>query len=47
MSSTMLCAQETHSTLCQFELQGDRAEVTIGSHIRQVMSELCMSLYTL
>lgn len=34
MTSTMLLAPETHSAMCQFELQGERPEITAGSHIQ-------------
>lgn len=30
---TLLVAQEAHSTPCKFEVQGDRAEMTMGNHI--------------
>lgn len=33
MGSTMLFAQEAHSAPCQFEVQGERTEMTMGSHI--------------
>lgn len=31
MNSTMIFAQETHSAIGQFELQGERPEITTGS----------------
>lgn len=34
MNSTMLLAPETHSAMCQFELQGERPEITADSHIQ-------------
>lgn len=30
---TLLVVQETHSTPCKFEVQGDRTEMTMGNHI--------------
>lgn len=32
-ASTFLVVQEAHSTPYNFELQGDRAEMTMGNHI--------------
>lgn len=33
MNSTMFFAQETHSAICQYELQGERPGITTGSII--------------
>ena len=42
MNSTIIFAQEIHSAIGQFELQGERPDITV----EQVRRELCMVHWT-